>query len=533
MRAHLVTEVVENCVDEQSFDMRLDRLQKSMMEEAYLPNVFVSAALDCDAVDAEPTPGAPVIYEANPTHRNLMGHIDYISEQGVLVTNHQHLFAGALHKANGGYLILDAEKLLTDANAWNALKRALKSHQIGVESLAVEQSLVTTPSMSPQLLPLAVKIILIGARDIYYLLQQFDNDFPEMFRVLVDFDEFITRDESTVLEFARVLQCHCHTLGLPVLHQGAVDALLDYSSRLVEHQRRLSARFRLVFELLDEAALCCRQQAAKVITREHISEALRSREQRNNRISQRLLEEMLSGTLVVRSDGEAIGELNGLTVMDLAEHRIGAPARISATAYPGSRGVIDIEREVALGQAVHSKGVMLLTGYLGNAYAVDVPLCLSAHIAMEQSYGYIDGDSASMAEACCLLSAIARIPLRQSLAVTGSLNQHGEVQAVGGVNEKIEGYFALCQRRGLDGQQGVIIPASNISNLVLAEPVLAAVDQGLFHIYAVSTINQALALLVNQEVGEADAEGHYPEQSFNHMVVAQLQAWWHKAQIKL
>jgi predicted ATP-dependent protease len=238
---------------------------------------------------------------------------------------------------------------------------------------------------------------------------------------------------------------------------------------------------------------------------------------------------MLSGTLVVRSDGEAIGELNGLTVMDLAEHRIGAPARISATAYPGSKGVIDIEREVALGQAVHSKGVMLLTGYLGNAYALDFPLCLSAHIAMEQSYGYIDGDSASMAEACCLLSAIARIPLRQSLAVTGSLNQHGEVQAVGGVNEKIEGYFALCQRRGLNGQQGVIIPASNVSNLVLADPVLAAVEQGRFHIYAVSTINQALALLLAQEVGDADAGGHYPEHSFNQMVVAQLQQWWHKA----
>jgi predicted ATP-dependent protease len=306
------------------------------------------------------------------------------------------------------------------------------------------------------------------------------------------------------------------------LTDAALVRLIEHSCRLAEHQNRLSAHVNNCLEIIAEANLLAEQTQATRIDKTEIELALSAREQRNGRIAEAILEEMLEGTILIDTDGSAIGKVNGLTVMDIGGSSFGAPARITTTVHPGSRGIVDIEREVELGQPIHSKGVMILSGYLGHCYAQQFPLAISASIAMEQSYGHIDGDSASLAELCCLISALTRIPIKQGFAMTGSINQYGEVQAIGGVNEKIEGFFSLCAARGLTGQQAVIIPTSNKPNLMLNQQVIDAVEQGLFAIYAVSNVDEALSLLMNQEAGSMNAEGQYPEGSINFKAVERL-----------
>jgi predicted ATP-dependent protease len=362
----------------------------------------------------------------------------------------------------------------------------------------------------------------VGARDIYYLLEELDSEFNEMFRVLADFDDHIKRTPDNVGHFMQLLTNHATDSGTRTLTDSALLRLIEHSCRLAENQERLSAHVNQCLEIIAEANLLAGQTGAVQIDKTEIELALSAREQRNGRIAEAILEEMLDGTILIDTDGEAIGKVNGLTVMDIGGSSFGAPARITATVHPGSRGIVDIEREVELGQPIHSKGVMILTGYLGHCYAQQFPLAISASIAMEQSYGHIDGDSASLAELCCLISALTRVPIQQGFALTGSINQYGEVQAIGGVNEKIEGFFNLCAARGLTGRQAIIIPTSNKRNLMLKKEVIDAVEQGLFKIYSVSNVDEALSLLTAQEAGVMNDEGQYPEGSVNFKAVARL-----------
>ncbi|NOT11664.1 MAG: AAA family ATPase [Methylococcaceae bacterium] len=486
--------------------------KRLMLNELYAPNIVV---------DQKKETGAPVVYEPHPIYQNLFGRIEYASDQGTLVTNYQKICVGSLHKANGGYLILDAEKLLTYPFVWDGLKRALQSGRIEIESPYSELG-INTITLKPEVIPLNVKVILIGSRDIYYLLEELDDEFNEMFKILADFDDQIPLTDETLKHFAMLMIKQAADLGTRPLTRAAIERLIEHSCRLAESQHYFSARIKDSLEIIAEANQFCRQAHDGICDSPHIELALAARENRNGRISQNILEDMLDGTILIDTAGEAIGKINGLTVLEVGGSNFGAPARITTTVYPGSRGIVDIEREAELGQAIHSKGVMILTGYLGHFYAQQFPLAISASIAIEQSYSFIDGDSASLAELCCLISALTRTPIKQSFAVTGSINQYGEVQAIGGVNEKIEGFFRLCQARGLDGQHAVIIPAVNKRNLMLNQEVIDAVAQGLFSVFAVSNVEETLELLTGQAMGTLDGEGNYPENSINFKAISRL-----------
>ncbi|MGB1270781.1 MAG: Lon protease family protein, partial [Endozoicomonas sp.] len=422
----------------------------------------------------------------------------------------------------GGYLLLDANKLLEEPFVWEALKRALKEQQLKIESPYSEMGLMNTITLTPENIPLDVKVILVGARDIYYILQQLDPDFHEMFRVLVDFDDQIPRNPDTVQAFSQLLKNRADDENYPPLSASAVARLVEQSSRMAENQRQLSAKIGDLFDLLAEADFIRRTSNGRKINHEHIDRALEAKAIRTGRVSKQILEEMLEDSILIDTEGEQVGKINGLTVLAVGDASFGSPARITAAVHPGSQGIVDIEREVSLGQAIHSKGVMILTGYLGSRYAQKFPLAISASLAMEQSYGYIDGDSASMAELCCLISSLTDTPIKQCFAVTGSMNQHGEVQAIGGVNEKIEGFFDLCAARGLTGEQGVIIPKANVRNLMLHSKVVDAVRAKQFNVYAVSHVEEALELLTGHKPGSLNSKGLYTKGSVNQKVVARL-----------
>ncbi len=505
--------VIAELTDDRILESREDSAKRTFLEETYLPNLIVSRHTDS---------GAPVIYESHPNYANLFGRIEYTSDQGALVTHYRKICPGALHQANGGYLIVDAEKILHEPFVWEALKRALSSRQLKIESPYSEMGMISTTTLIPQMIPLNVKIILIGSRSTYYLLQDLDDEFNDMFRVLVDFDDHLSCSTEHIIAFARLLQSRCQEKEYASITRDGVVRLIEQSARLAEDQRHLSARIGDLFELLAEAEFVRKLAQDEFINEVHVSRALEAKEQRSGRIQKEILDDILDNTILIDTDGEAIGKINGLTVLSIGDNSFGAPARITATVYPGGRGIVDIEREANLGQNIHTKGVMILTGYLGHTYAQEFPLEVSASIAMEQSYGYIDGDSASLAEACALISALSHIPIHQSMAVTGSINQYGEVQAVGGINEKVEGFFAVCKARGLTGKQGVLIPASNVKHLVLKREVIQAVNDGLFNIYGISSVDQALEILMDRKVGKVSKKGTFPRGSVNYRVLERL-----------
>lgn len=506
VKTNLPELVLELFSDEMGLEMRSDQDRKQALQTYLKPNLLTQHEIHS---------GAPVVYEMLPTYQNLFGRIEYTTQQGMPVTNFQLIRPGSLLKANGGYLILDAEKLLIEPFAWDALKLALKTKELKMESPYIDASLMHSVTLNPQSIPLNVKIILLGSREIYYQLQEWDPEFNELFRVPVDFDNFIPRNRETVDNLILRIKAYGEDKGLRPLTRRALERLIEFSLREAEHQSKLSAQVIKVFKVFAEADFLCRHDEDRAIDYDHVERALIAAEYRNGRIADQMLSEIQDGTVLIDTEGERIGCVNGLTVMEIGESRFGSPARITGTVHVGAKGVVDIEREVELGQAIHSKGVMILSGFLGHDFGRRFPLTLSAHIAMEQSYGHIDGDSATVAEYCALLSAIALAPIRQGFAITGSMNQLGEVQAVGGINEKIEGFFKLCQLRGLDGKQGVIIPADNIKHLMLKQSVVDAVEQGLFHIHAVRHVYQALELLSGQTPGEMDAKGIFPENTIN------------------
>lgn len=501
--------IIDLFVQPQALEGLSESSKKQLLKDQYLPNILVDYKEDV---------GAPVIYESNPTYQNLFGRIEYTSDQGALTTNYQRICPGSLHQANGGYLILDADKLLNYPFVWEGLKRALQTGRIEIESPFSELG-INTVTLKPEVIPLNLKVILVGSREIYYLLQDLDIEFNEMFRILADFDYDIPRTPSNMQAFVELMKQQANDSGTKPLAESAIVSLLEHSCRLAEHQQRLSAHINDALEIIGEANFLCQ---AEKIDHIHIEKALNAREYRNGRIAQSILEEMLDDTILINTSDSVVGQINGLTVLEVGGSSFGAPSRITVTVYPGSRGIVDIEREADLGLSIHSKGVMILTGYLGNCYAQEFPLAISASIALEQSYGHIDGDSASLAELCCLISALTRTPIKQGFAVTGSINQYGEVQAIGGVNEKIEGFFKLCQGRGLTGEQGCIIPQANIRNLMLKQEIIAAVEKGDFTLYAVAAVEEALQLLTGEAPGEKDSHGEYPEGSLNFKAISRL-----------
>ena len=512
LRKELIDAVLEWLADE-SEEKNEDLDKKAMLADYFAPNLIV------DYKEDDP---APVVYEPNPTFGNVFGKVEYSSQQGSVVTSYRSIQAGALHKANGGYLIMDAEKVMANPQVWDGLKLSLKAHHIKNDLPAQESSLGGSFTLRPQLIPLDVKIILLGSRDLYYLMQDYDDEFNEFFRVLADFEYFIPDSDKYRYQFITRVQQHVSDNLSSDLSAEAMARLMYFSYRQAEHQSKLSARFADILELVNEAHYYARQDTSNYIEAFHIDEALQGKEYRTGQISENMLDEIKEGHTLIDTQGQAVGKVNGLTVLHIGDTSFGSPARITATVYAGSDGVLDIEREAELGKAIHSKGVMLLTGYLGNKYAQEFALTLSANIAIEQSYGYIDGDSASLAELCALLSAITRLPINQSIALTGSINQHGEVQAIGGVNEKIEGFFKLCKMRGLTGDQGVIIPKSNRVNLVLNDEVCRAVEQEKFHVYAVATVDEALEILMGKEAGDLSKKGTYAKGTINDVALQRL-----------
>jgi lon-related putative ATP-dependent protease len=466
--------------------------------------------------------GAPIVYEDLPSYNNLVGRIEHRSNLGALETDFTMIRPGALHRANGGYLLLDALKLLMQPFAWETLKRILQSAEIRIESLAQIVSLISTQSLEPEPIPLDLKVVLLGERYIYYLLQAFDPEFDELFKVTVDFDDDLVRNSQNEQHYGQLLASLARKNQLRSLDRYAVARVIDYSMRLADDNERLSSHMRTIIDLIQQADYWAGEKDHKIIGGDDVQYAIDAQIQRACRIQQRLQEEVIRGTLMIATSGEVVGQINGLSVMMLGGHRFGHPTRITARARLGKGQVVDIEREVELGGPIHSKGVYILSGFISGRYVPDYPLSLSASLVFEQSYSGIEGDSASSAELYALLSALSGLPIKQQFAVTGSVNQLGEVQAIGGVNEKIEGYFDICRSRGLNGEHGVLIPSANIKHLMLREDVVQAAEAGKFAVYPIENIDQGISLLTGAPAGCRDENGEFPEDSVNGRVEASL-----------
>lgn len=466
--------------------------------------------------------GAPVVYEDLPSLSNLMGRIEHHAHFGALVTDFTLIRPGALHRANGGFLVLDARKLLTQPFAWDELKRALRSREIRVEPAERLLGISGTSSLEPQPIPLDVKVVLVGDRLVWHLLSALDPDFPQLFKVQADFEDTLVRTPGTESDFARLVATLARRERLRPLDRDAVARVLREASRLAEDATRVTTDVDAIRDLLREADHQAGAAARAVVTAADVNAAVAAQDRRAGRVRERMQEELLRGTLVVETQGTRIGQVNGLSVVPLGRRPFGRPSRITARIRLGRGEVVDIEREVELGGPIHSKGVLILVGYLGGRFCRDTPLTLAATLVFEQSYAGVEGDSASSAELYALLSAIAELPLSQALAVTGAVDQHGRVQAVGGVTEKVEGFFDLCSARGLAGGEGVLLPAANVPHLVLRDDVVEAIAAGRFRLYPVTTIDEGMELLTGVEAGARAPDGTFPVGSVNGRVAAGL-----------
>jgi lon-related putative ATP-dependent protease len=466
--------------------------------------------------------GAPIVSEDNPTYSNLIGRVEHIAQLGALVTDFTLIKPGALHRANGGYLLLDIRKVLMQPFAWEGLKRALQSREIYIESLGQMYSLVSTVSLEPEPIPLDAKIVLFGDRLLYYLLQEYDPEFGELFKVAADFEEQIERNADTHQLYARLVATLTRKEALLPFDRSAVARVIEHSARLVGDAERLSTHMHSVADLLRESDYWAREAGHAAVEAADVQRAIDTQIRRQDRLRDHLYEAILRDTLMIATDGTVTGQVNGLSVIELGNFAFAQPTRITATTRLGEGELVNIEREVKLSGAIHSKGVLILSSFLAARYARNQPLALSASLVFEQSYGLVEGDSASLAELCALLSNLANIPIKQSLAITGSVNQFGQAQAIGAVNEKIEGFFDICAARGLNGEQGVLIPAANIKHLMLRRDVVVAAEAGKFGIYAVENVDQAIAIMTGLSAGEADAKGNYPKGSVNRSVAARL-----------
>ncbi len=496
----------------------------------YQVNVLVDQTRR-DAADAGTSGagGAPVVYEDHPTQPALVGRVEHIAQFGTLVTDFMLVKAGALHRANGGCLVLDARKVLTQPFAWETLKRALRSSRIRIESPAESLGWSTTTTLEPAPIPLRLKVVLLGEPMLYYLLTYFDPEFKELFRVAADFETRMDRNGESALTYARLIATLIADNRLLPFDRSAVARVIEHGSRLAGDAEKLSTHLGSLEDLVREADFWAREDRAQAVGAPHVTRAIDAKTYRSDRLRERIQEEIRRGTLVIQTDGARIGQINGLAVIQLDDFAFGKPNRITCRVRMGKGEVVDIEREVALGGPLHSKGVLILSSFLGTRFAAEQPLSLAANLVFEQSYGGVEGDSASSAELYALISALADLPIRQSLAVTGSVDQHGCIQAIGGVNEKIEGFFDVCAARGLTGEEGVLIPRANVKHLMLREDVVEACRNGRFHVYAVETVDQGIAILTGVPAGDADEAGDFPIGTVNRAVAARLAAFSRKA----
>ena len=473
-------------------------------------------------VDHSASSGPPVVYENNPTVANVVGRIEHVAQFGALLTNFTMIRPGALHRANGGYLILDADRLLAEPFAWSTLKRVLFAKEIRIESLGQLLSLVSTASLEPDPIPLDVKVILVGERLVYYLLSALDPDFQELFKVAVDLENRIGRTEENTLRYARLVASLARQEQVRPLTRAAVARVIERSARLLGDAEKLTTRLRDITDLLHEADYWAAADTSPTIEAEHVQRAVESQIYRLDRLRAEIHEEIQRNSILIDTAGAKTGQVNGLSVLQLGGILFGKPVRITASVRMGEGNIIDIEREAELGGAIHSKGVLILSSYHTSRYATDRPLAFAASLVFEQSYGGVEGDSASAAETCALLSALADLPIKQSLAITGSVNQHGQVQVIGGVNEKIESFFDVCNARGLTGEQGVLIPKDNVKHLMLRDDVVEAARAGRFAVYPIAHVDEAISLLTGVPAGERDATGRFPPNTVNHRVEERL-----------
>lgn len=473
-------------------------------------------------VDNKNNSGAAVVYEDNPVYQNLLGRVEYISQMGTQVTDYRFIKAGALHKANGGYLIIDAQKLLTQPNSWEMLKRILVAKKINIESLGETAGLINTVSLEPEPIPLEVKVVLVGSRSLYYILEEDDPEFSELFKVEVDFSETIDCSKESLNQYAQVIASLVRKNKLAAFERNAVERVIKYGMRQIEDSTQLSTHMHSMLDLLIESDYWARKEKQSIVRDEDVQIAIDKQIYRADRSREQIYNEISKGTVIIDVSGEKVASVNGLFVIETGRLEFAQPARITANVRIGDGDIIDIEREVDLGGSTHSKGVLILSSYLGAHYATNKPLSLSASLVFEQSYGPIDGDSASVGELCTLLSAISKVPVKQSLAITGSVDQHGNVQAIGGINEKIEGFYDICKQKDFTGEQGVIIPETNIPHLVLRDDVVDAIEKNQFFIYPIKTIDDAISLLTGFSAGERDNDGNFPVDSINFKVEQRL-----------
>ncbi|MEW5803852.1 MAG: ATP-binding protein [bacterium] len=480
-------------------------------------------------VDNSRIEGAPVVLESNPTVPNLVGRIEYQGRFGTLVTNFRMIKAGALHQGNGGYLMIEVNDLLTRSFAWQILKRALKKEKIVIEGVGEAFGAITTRTLKPEPIPLNLKVILIGDPSLYYLLYHVDPDFQELYKVKADFSDRMDRNPETTQKYARFVSTICREESLKHFDPSGVARIVEHSARMVNHQDKLSTKFGDIVDLIRQSSYWAGQNGNHVIRAEDVQKAIEEKIYRLSRLEERLQEMIEEGTILIDTDGWVVGQVNGISVIPLGDYSFGKPSRITARTFAGSRGVVNIDREAKLGGRIYNKGTMILAGYLGGTYAGNVPLTISASLTLEQLYEEVEGDSASSVELYALLSSLSGFPIRQDMAVTGSVNQHGEVQPIGGVNEKIEGFFHVCRLKGITGSQGVLIPQKNLKNLMLREYVVDAVKEGRFHIYPISTIDEGITLLTGRRAGKRRPDGTYPDGTVNGAVQRRIHELAEKA----
>ncbi len=496
--------------------------QPSQRQESQKPWLNYRVNLFIDNSKAE---GAPVIMDSNYSYPNIFGKLEYENYYGSLKTDYTMLKPGLLHIANGGYLIMQAADLVANQSCYETFKKVLRTKELGIENLVDQHSSMVMVSLKPEPIPLNLKVILIGNETLYQALISVDADFRKLFRIKVEFEDDAPLTAENMNKLARVVQGFCQTEELPPLDRSGMSKIIEFASRLADNQTKLSTKFSEITQVVGEAATLARLRREKVITGTIVDDALAQRVERVQKYNEKYIEMIDNRTLLIDTQGSKVGQINGLTVMNIGDYSFGLPARITANTYVGKNGIIDIEREVEMSGSSHSKGILILTGYLGEMFAQDIPLSLTASLCFEQLYNGVDGDSASSTELYAILSSLSGIPINQSIAVTGSVNQKGEIQPIGGVNDKIEGFFKICKMRGLDGSHGVMIPKLNEQNLNLSDEVVEAVKDKKFHIYAVSTIEEGIELLTGVPAGRRDSTGRFPAGSINYLAYLKLRKY--------
>lgn len=466
--------------------------------------------------------GAPVVIETNPTYYNLIGRMEYKGQFGAMVTDFTMLKAGAIHRANGGYLVIHALDVLTNFLSWDALKRVLESKEIRIQNIGEQFRLFPAATLEPEPIPVDIKVILIGSPLIYYLLYQYDGDFRKLFKVRADFDVEMVNTRRQANRYASFISARCQEQNLRHFHRSGVAKVIEYGSRLAEDQKKLSTRFIEIADLISESSFWAEKDNSGLVKAEHVEKAIEQKIYRSSMIEEKIKEMIKDGTILIDTNGAVVGQVNGISILSLGDYIFGKPSRITSRTYIGKGEVINIEREVKMSGRIHNKGVMILTGYLGEKYALDKPLSVSASICFEQLYEEVEGDSASSTELYAILSSLSGVPIKQGIAVTGSVNQRGEIQAIGGVNSKIEGFFDVCKAKRLNGEQGVIIPYQNVKNLMLKDEVIEAVRKKKFHIYPIETIEEGIEILTGVEAGKRRADGTYKKGTINYLVDKRL-----------